>query len=403
MRMFKYRLYPTKVEEAKLEYHLEICRQTYNNLLGLCKDSYRESGQTLRQFILQNKIPILKKLNPCLGEVYSQVLQNVSKRIADAYTVFFSRKKLGLRSGLPRFKKARKYNSLTYPQSGFSIKEDRLQLSKIGSIKIRLHRTIQGKVKNVTVKRSLSGKWFAFFASEIEAKLVEHPVKAVGIDVGLEKFAALSDGVVIENPRYYRKEESKLGKIQRSLSRKKRGSQNKQKARIKVARLHEKIENRRIDFLHKASRTIAKTYRTIYIEDLRIGNMIRNRHLSKSISDAGWGIFLKLLSAKSSDSGGRVVPVDPKHTSQRCSACGTIVKKALSERMHICPECGLTLDRDLNASKNILKVGLERAELTPVETEGSTPHIERQLSVVEAGSPHDLSVGSSQDYRKKGG
>lgn len=393
MRMLKYRLYPTKVEEAKLEHHLELCRQTYNNLLELCKDSYRESRKTLRHFDLQNKIPVLKTLNPYLEEVYSQTLQNVSKRIADAYTVFFSRKKMGLRAGLPRFKKAKKYNSLTYPQSGFSIKEGRLQLSKIGSIRIRLHRPLEGKVKNITVKRSLSGKWFAFFASEIEAKPVEHPVKAVGIDMGLEKFAVLSDGAVIENPRHYQKEESKLGKIQRSISRKKKGSQNTQKARIRVARLHEKIKNRRIDFLHKASRTIAKTYHTIYVEDLRIGNMIRNRHLSKSISDAGWGIFLKLLSAKSSDSGGRVVPVDPKHTSQRCSACGAIVEKSLSERMHICPECGLILDRDLNASKNILKVGLERAELTPVETETSTPLIEGQVSVVEAGSPHDLSVG----------
>lgn len=225
-----------------------------------------------------------------------------------------------------------------------------------------------------------SGKWFAIFSCVVEAEVKPKPREDVGIDVGLNHFAVLSDGDYIENPRLFRRSEQRLAHLQRMLSRKKRGSCNREKARVAVAHLHEKIRNRRADFLHKASRRIADTYQTIYVEDLKIRNMVRNHRLAKSISDAGWGTFVGMLAYKEEESGGRVVPVNPNGTTQRCSRCGILVEKALSDRVHACPYCRLVMDRDLNAALNILErgreIGREPPESRPVEEGASTPPLD---------------------------
>ena len=192
------------------------------------------------------------------------------------------------------------------------------------------------------------------------------------MDLGLECFAALSDGTRIENPRIYRGSERRLAHLQRSLSRKEKGSRNRMRARLRVARLHERVENRRSDFLHKASRAVADSYGTVYVEDLKIQNMVRNHRLAKSISDAGWGRFVRMLCYKEEESGGRVVLVNPYGTSQRCSGCGEKVVKSLSDRVHECPYCGLVLDRDLNAARNILEIGRGPPDSKPVERLTST-------------------------------
>jgi len=181
-----------------------------------------------------------------------------------------------------------------------------------------------------------------------------HPGPAVGLDVGLEKFAALSDGSVIENPRYLRKTEKRLKHAHRALSRKQKASRNRKKARLKVARLHAKIRSQRRDFLHKASRRLVNTYSMVAVEDLAVRNMVKNHHLAKSISDAGWSEFLTMLCYKAEEAGSRVVKVNPSGTSQECSRCGTTVAKDLSVRLHKCPHCGLVVDRDVNAARNIL-------------------------------------------------
>jgi putative transposase len=217
-----------------------------------------------------------------------------------------------------------------------------------------------------------SGKWFAVFCCKAEAQPKEKPHEDVGIDLGLECFAALSDGTRIENPRYYRGSERRLAHLQRCLSRKERGSRNHMRARLRVARLHERVENRRSDFLHKASRAVADSYGTVYVEDLKI----RNHRLAKSISDAGWGRFVRMLCYKEEESGGRVVLVDPRGTSQRCSGCGEAVIKSLSVRLHECPYCGLVLDRDLNAARNVLEIGRGPPDLKPVERLTSTRPLE---------------------------
>jgi len=361
--MFKYRLYPSRRHENHLKHHLDICKDVHNALLRHC----RRNPTPPSQYALSMLLPALKHEHPEYADVYSQVLQNISKRIRDAYHGFFARRDAGLKAGRPRFKSAGRYKSMTYPQSGFKVEGDMLVLSGIGSIRMRLHRPIRGDVKTLTVKRMPSGKWYAVFCCKVEAQPKEKPGEEVGVDLGLECFSTLSDGTRIENPRYYRASERRLTLLQRSLSRKEKGSRNRRRARLRVARLHEKVENRRSDFLHKASRAVADSYGTVYVEDLKIRNMVRNRRLAKSIQDAGWGRFVGMLCYKEEESGGRVVFVDPRGTSQVCSGCGVVVVKSLSVRVHECPFCGLTLDRDLNAARNILWIGRGPPDLKPVE------------------------------------
>lgn len=345
-------------------------------MLEAQKATYKETGKLTSQYDQNLKITQMKTVNPELSTVHSQVLQNVSKRIGDAYTNFFARKQLGLKAGLPRFKKYGRIKSFTYPQSGFKVEGKKLALSKIGSINIKLHRPIRGAVKTLTVKRMPSGKWFAAFSCIIEEQPKSKIFKDVGVDVGLNSFAVLSDGKRIENPRFYRTQENRLKRLQRRLSGAKKGSGNRGKLRIKVARLHEKIESCRRDFLHKASRRIADAYRAVYVEDLQIGNMVQNRCLAKSICDAGWGEFVRMVAYKEEESGGQLVKVNPNGTTQQCSGCGERVEKSLSDRVHECPHCGLVLDRDLNASRNILRIGRESPESKPEREEASTQPFE---------------------------
>ena len=223
--MFNYRLYPRKAQSKVLDEQLELCRLAYNRLLDYCKQQYKEKGKPPSQFDLNNLLLTLKQLRPEFSRIHSQVLQNIAKRIKDSYTNFYARRRAGLKAGLPRFKKYGRYKSFTYPQSGFKVEEGRLQLSKVGNIKIRLHREIQGQIKTLTVKRMPSGKWYACFSCKVETQPGEKPFEDVGIDVGLNSYAVLSDGTRIENPRLYRKLEKRLAHLQRGLSRKERGAE----------------------------------------------------------------------------------------------------------------------------------------------------------------------------------
>ncbi len=375
--MFRYRLYPSKTRTKALEDLLELCRLAHNSLLDHCKQQYKEKGKIPSQYDLNNLLIIIKRLRPEFSRIHSQVLQNISKRIKDGYTNFYARRNAGLKAGLPRFKKCGRYKSITYPQSGFKVEECRLHLSKIGDINIRLHREIPEQIKTLTIKRMPSGKWYACFSCIVEAQPREKTFEEVGIDVGLNSYAVLSDGTRFENPRLYRKSEKRLVHFQRGLSRKERGGRNWVKAKTGVARLHEKIVNRRTDFLHKVSRKIADTYETVYVEDLKIRNMVRNHCLAKSISDAGWGRFIGMIAYKAESAGGQLIQVDPRGTTQMCSWCGEKVEKALSDRMHECPYCGLSMDRDRNAALNILvrgrEIRQELPEFRPVEDKTTTP------------------------------
>lgn len=391
-RMYKYRLYPSKNQMKILEEQLELCRLAHNRLLDYCKQGYKENGKHPTQFVLQNLLPTLKRLSPEFTKVYSQVLQNIAKRIKDGYTNFYARRRAGLKAGHPRFKKYGRYKSITYPQMGFEVEERKLRLSKIGDIRIKLHRPIKGVIKTLTLKKMPSGKWYACFSCIVEVKPKEKIFENVGIDVGLHNFAVLSDGTRIGNPRYYRNEERRLKRLSRSFSRKKKGSNNWLKAGKRLAQLCERVKNRRTDFLHKTSRQIADKFETVYVENLQIQNMVKNRYLAKSISDAGWGRFVRMISYKAESAGGRVVKVNPRNTTQRCSQCDEIVSKTLSNRIHDCPHCGLVMDRDLNASRNILKIGRGSPEFRLVEGLTSTSLLEvKQVNPMNQESP--LQVG----------
>jgi len=362
--MYQYRLYPSKKQKVKIITSLKVCKAIYNKLLESSINTYKTTKKTLRKFdynkLIKGKYPI-----------HSQVVQNVSDRVHKAFSNFFRRvkDKSCKQKGFPRFKS--RVNSITFPQSGFKIlSEKRLHLSKIGNIPIILHRIPKGKIKTLTIKQNKIGQWFAIFSCELPDKAVVHQSKEkIGIDVGLENFATLSNGEVIANPRHLIQSEHRLKLLQRRLSRKVKGSANRRKARFKLAKQHLKVSNQSADFLHKLSRTITNNFTIINVEKLNITSMLKNHIFAKSINDASWNNFTKMLSYKAVTSGGRFIEVNPANTSKTCSNCGIIKEMPLSERQFSCPKCGFVCHRDLNASINIRNgMGGLPKTYTPVET-----------------------------------
>ena len=339
---------------------LETCRWLYNETLAYRRDTWDEKHENVSLFDTNKLLPIWKQDHPELKHVYSQVLQNCQVRVDLAFKAFFRRVKSGDTPGYPRFKGKGRYDSFTYPQMGFKIKDGKLHLSKIGDVKIKLHRQIEGKIKTLTIKLSATGKWFASFAVDIGDTLSKrNDSKAVGIDVGISSFATLSNGDKIDNMRILKTEELNLARAQRRLSRALKGSAERKKRLKVVQRIHERIANKRKDFIHKVSRYLVDTYRYIVFEDLTITNMLKNHCLAKAISDVSWGMLINITRSKAEEAGSEVILVDPRNTSQMCSHCGAIVKKDLSARTHECPHCGLVMDRDENAAINILRLGLQ--------------------------------------------
>ena len=309
----------------------------------------------------------LKYLN--LG-IYSQVAQDVLRRLDKAFQNFFRRVKNGDKTaGYPRFQGKNRYDSFTYPQTGFKIDGDKLFLSKIGAIRIFQHREIEGKIKTCTIKRD-GDQWYASFSVELPDAEPVVTKTSVGVDVGITSLAVLSDGTEIENPRTLDRFDSKLRRAQRDLSRKKTRSHNWYEQKIKLASIHRTIKNIRNDYLHKASRVLVDTYDQIIFEDLQIKNMVKNHHLARSIHDASWGKLIEFTSYKAEEAGKTVELVNPRNTSKQCSVCGNIQSMPLSQRTYKCPVCGSVIGRDYNAAINIKNryVGTDCVEFTPVES-----------------------------------
>lgn len=366
-KCLKVRLRPTKAQETVLETTRNTCRILYNRLLVGRKEHYEATGESLSRYEQQALLPQWKAENPYLGLVYSQVLQEVGARVERSYQNFFRRVKQGAEKvGFPRFKGFDRYDSFTYPQSGFALLENAVKLSKIGIIKAVVHRCIEGTIKNCTIRKQ-NGKWFACFAIKCADEILEPSDEAVGIDVGLSSFATFSDGEQIETPRFYRSDEKALAKAQRRMQKFERGTKERRKARKLVARIHERIRNRRHDFVHQQARKIVNRYGTIAVEKLNVKGMQKNHCLAKSIGDASWTMFRAALAVKAANAGRRYVEVAPHYTSQDCSGCGLRAKKKLSERWHFCPVCGTSLDRDHNAALNILALGLQSLGIQSVE------------------------------------
>jgi len=368
LKTFKYRLFPTKKQKRLLQEQLDECQWLYNHFLEERKNAWEKEKKNIGYFQQCNSIPTLKKERPSLNKAYSQVLQNIADRIDKAFQNFFRRVKQGEEPGYPRFKGFDRYDSFTYKQAGFGwkIDNDRLSLSKIGSIKIKLHRLIMGNLKTCTIKRQ-ADKWYVCISVEYEPKHLRKSKKAVGIDVGLENFATLSTKEKIENPRFFKTDEKALAKAQRKLSKQKKGTSERQKIKKVVIRIHERISNRRHNFIHQEARKIVNGFGIICIEKLNVKSMLKNHFLAKSITDVAWNQFAQIIASKAEEADRKFVAIDPKNTSQRCSHCGTVVKKKLSTRWHKCPICTIRLHRDYNASLNILRLGLQSLGIQSVE------------------------------------
>ena len=347
LRSWKFRIYPTNEQEKELQFYLYECKNIWNNLLDHTKHYYDKTG----------KFPTNYQLNPMTKKcrVFSQVAQNVAGRLSKALRGMFATKKKGGKVGFPRFKPIERMKSFTYPQLGFKL-NGQLSLSKIGKIQIKKHREVKGKTKTLTIKRMPSGKWYAIVTSEIEVIPRRNKGPKAGIDLGIEHFGHLSNDSVIANPRHLKKAENRLKQAQKLLSGKRKRSKNRFKSKLRVARAHEKITNNRRDFLHKISRRLVDSYSLIAMEDLNVQGLSKS-FLAKHVLDCSWAEFSRMLHYKAEEAGSEVVLVNPAHTSQECSSCGSIQKKTLAERQHKC-SCGTVMHRDLNAAKNILKRAL---------------------------------------------
>jgi putative transposase len=348
---------------------LGACRWVYNHVLEARKSAWETEQKSLSLFETIKFLPGWKAEHEFLKKTHSQVLQNVCVRVVRAMEAFFRRVKAGETPGFPRFRGRYRYDSLTFPGSGFRLTEDGfLDLSKLGRVKIIVHRLIEGEVKTLTIKRTSTGKWFASFSCEVESRPLPANPRAVGVDVGLSKFAVLSTGEAIENPRFRRKGQPALAKVQRRFDKEVKGTPERRFRRKAVALTHEKIANKRKDFAHKLSRRLVLEYGILCFEDLAIKNLVRG-NLSKGIMDAAWNQLIRFTADKAACAGRAFVLVNPRNTSKMCSQCGILVEKALSVRIHDCPSCGLVLDRDHNAALNILRLGLQ--SLGPMSVEAS--------------------------------
>lgn len=365
-KTYLYQARINKTTEANCNQWLEICRTLYNLALDQRICVYKQHGKSISAVQQMSELPDLKEAFLEFKLVGSQCLQDVIQRLDKAYKSFFQRIKEGKgKAGFPRFKGYSRYDSFTLKQAGWTLEGRYLYVKNVGRFKLFLSRPIKGDIKTVTIRRSAAGNWFvAFSCDNVPAKEFPNTNAEVGIDVGLKAFCVDSDGNQVKPPQYFRQSEKLLRRRQRSLSRKKKGSIGRNKARILVAKAHEKVSNQRKDFVHKTANFYIAAYNTIYVEDLNIKGMVHNRHLAKSISDSGWGMFFNFLSYKAEEAGRTVVKVSPRNTSQICSCCGEKVLKSLSVSIHHCPFCNLVLDRDYNASLNILRLGQSRQALT---------------------------------------
>ena len=353
LRAYKYRLYPNREQQVLLAKTFGCTRFIYNRMLADKIEHYKNTGSTLKNTPAQYKTEF-----PWLKEVDSLALANAQLNLDKAYKNFFRDPKIGF----PNFKKRTNWFSYSTNNQKNSVRLEngKVKLPKIGFVSLKQHRLFDGTIKTCTVSKVPSGKYFISILVEEKIDLtLPASDKKVGIDLGLKSFAVLSDQNVIDNPKFFTKYQKRLAFLQKSLARKKKGSKNRDKARVKVAKLHEKIANCRADFAHKLSKTIIDENQVVVVEDLKTKNLMKNHKLAKSIADASWRQIRTFLTYKSVWYGRKLVVAPSNYaSSQLCSGCGnkSPQTKDLGVRTYICDKCGLVIDRDYNATLNLVKL-----------------------------------------------
>ena len=365
-KAYKYRIYPTSEQETLLAKSFGCARWFWNYALNLCQETYKTAGKGLTRGYIQGLLPALKKEYEWLKEPYSQCLQVVALNLSTAYKNFFDK-----RAMLPKFKSKHGRQSISYPQN-VKFDGDKINLPKIGLVHCQRHRDFEGDIKTVTVSRNPDGKHFVSVLID-DGKANPELVavgKAVGIDVGLTHFAITSDGSKFDNPRFFIKHQRNLKRKQQKLSKKKKGSQNRKKARLAVAKVHSKIARCREDFLHKLSRKIVNENQVIAVENLNIKGMVKNHNLAKAISDVGWGMFCTMLKYKAESEGRQYIEIDRWFPSSKtCHVClNRVDNLSLDVRSWTCKHCGTHHDRDVNAAINIRNEALRIISLGTSES-----------------------------------
>ena len=366
-RSFRYRLYPTRTQARAMTTMLDTHRHLYNRALAERKDAWEQHKHSVRYEDQSAQLKAERATNPYLAQTNFSSCQATLRRLKKTFDAFFRRIRSGEQAGYPRFKGRDRFDTVEYPSygDGCKVTGDRVYVQHIGTVRIVLHRPIEGTIKTLSFTRRADA-WYLIVSCDLgEPAAKHHPGPAVGIDVGLAHFATFSTGEQIANPRFFRTDEQQLARAQRRLSVHQKGSAERAYHKRIVRRLHERIANRRKDFAHKLSRRLVAAFGTIVFEDLSIARMIKHRGLAKSIADAAWNQLVRYTQYKAEGAGAACLQIDPRGTSQRCSDCMTVVAKGLSVRVHQCPSCGLSIDRDLNAACNILGVGLHSLGLAP--------------------------------------
>jgi len=356
---YNYKLKPTPEQERTLELVLWRCRRLYNTALEPRITAWERRRVSVSRYQQEAELKDLRADFPEYAAIHSHVLQDVLARLDKTYQAFFRRLADGEKPGFPRFQGANRSHSFTYKEYGNGARLDNgyLVLSKIGRLAVRWSRPVDGTPKTVTVSQEADGWYVMGSGVDVPAQPLLPTGHETGIDVGRTVFLITAEGDAVENPRHSRRGEKKLAKAQRRVCRRKKGSHRRRKAVGHLQRAHQTVQRPRQDFHHKTALHLLREHDTIYLEDLRVANMVRNPHLAKSISDAGWAALRTILEAKAACAGRRVVAVPPAYTTQDCSGCGTRIPKSLSVRTHVCTSCGLVLDRDENAARNIQGAG----------------------------------------------
>jgi putative transposase len=391
-KTYKYLLLPTSKQERTLETVVWHCRTLYNTALEERKTAWERRHVSIGYYQQKAELPDLKRSCPELAEIHAHVLQDVILRLDRAFQAFFRRLQAGEEPGFPRFQGRNRYHSFTFPEYGNGAVLDGgvLNLSKIGRIRIRLHRPLEGTPKTVTISREADRWYVCFSCAEVPVEPLPLTGCETGLDVGLKVFLVTAEGESVENPRHHRKAERELKIAQKRVSRRKPGSKRRRRAVTQCARKYQKVKRQRTDFHHKTALALVRQYDVLYLEDLQIRNLTRRptpipdgdggylhngakakSGLNKSIQDAGWHAFRMILACKAAWAGKRVEAIPPAFTTQDCSnvrpdgtICGERVKKSLSVRTHVCPQCDCILDRDENAAVNILRAGQARQART---------------------------------------